>query len=106
VRSQITAISGGTDFMVTLKSDGNMFTCGKNTHGQLGLGDLQPRDTFKCIEDLTSANIGKVFAGSRSCFAVVKSISSTHQFLKEFIAANIDQKVNAKMMKINTMDGN
>jgi alpha-tubulin suppressor-like RCC1 family protein len=33
VRSQIIAITGGTDFVVTLKSDGSLFSIGKNSHG-------------------------------------------------------------------------
>lgn len=76
-RSQIAMISGGTDFMVTLKTDGNLFASGKNTHGQLGLSNYAAQDSFKCIEDLTGANIGKVFAGSRSCFAIAKSTNAT-----------------------------
>jgi len=90
--------------MVTLRTDGILFSSGKNTHGQLGLSDLQPRDSFKCIEDLT--NISKVFAGSRSCFAVAKSTSATQQMLDEFIAVNVNmqQSARVKWLKIQTSD--
>ena len=98
-------ISGGTDFMVTLRTDGNLFSSGKNTHGQLGLSDFEPRDSFKCIEELAGADISKVFAGSRSCFAVAKSISATQKFLNEFINANVDGKdVKARWTRIKTSD--
>ncbi len=77
LRSQIKDISGGTDFIVTMRSDGQLFATGKNAQGQLGLNHFNAEDGFRCIEDLTDKSIYKIFAGSRSCFAVAKSNSAT-----------------------------
>lgn len=109
VRSQIQTISGGTDFITLLKSDGHLLATGKNDKGQLGLNHFKTEEEFKCIEDLSGANISRVFAGSRSCFAVAKSNTATTLFIDELKMANKDRStektVNArKFVLVQTSD--
>jgi len=42
----ITQVSVGASHILALDSDGNVYTCGGNTYGQLGLGDTTARTTF------------------------------------------------------------
>jgi alpha-tubulin suppressor-like RCC1 family protein len=42
VRCEITQIACGTDFIVTLRGNGHIFSMGKNACGQLGHGNFEP----------------------------------------------------------------
>jgi alpha-tubulin suppressor-like RCC1 family protein len=43
---KFTSLSAGNNFMLGLTTNGSVFAHGKNTHGQLGLGDFKDRSGF------------------------------------------------------------
>lgn len=47
-------VAAGLSFTVFLTSHGNVYTCGTNSHGQLGHGDTVDRPTPKVVELLES----------------------------------------------------
>ncbi|KAI5411947.1 uncharacterized protein LOC127086369 isoform X1 [Lathyrus oleraceus] len=66
-------VSTGLNFTVFLTRQGHVYTCGNNSHGQLGLGDTQDRPIAKMVEVL--ANIGpvvQVAAGSNYILSVTE----------------------------------
>lgn len=67
---QITVTNDVVDFWVAggssasayvLKTDGNIYSCGYNGYGQLGLGDTTSRNTWELVPDLSDKNITKMF---------------------------------------------
>lgn len=64
------------------------------------MNHFNTEDGFKCIEDLTDKGIERVFAGSRSCFAVAKCTSATQIYIDEFLAANVTMKPTVKLYDI------
>ena len=43
------AIESGVDHTILLTKNNELFGCGQNTEGQLGLGDFKNRSTFERI---------------------------------------------------------
>lgn len=54
----VSQVAAGLNSTVFLTEQGHVYTCGINTHGQLGHGDTQDRPTPKMIEVLS--NVGSV----------------------------------------------
>lgn len=64
-------VAAGLNFTVFLTRQGHVFTCGMNTHGQLGHGDAVDRPTPKIIELLEGAgSVVQISAGPSYVFAV------------------------------------
>lgn len=57
-RLNLFQVAAGLNFTVFLTRQGYVYTCGANTHGQLGHGDTQDRPTPKMVELL--AGVGSV----------------------------------------------
>lgn len=54
----VSQVAAGLNFTVFLTRQGHVYTCGTNTHGQLGHGDTQDRPSPKMIEVL--GNVGPI----------------------------------------------
>ncbi len=65
--SGVTAIAGGDDFSIALKSDGSVWTWGANNWNQLGDGTVENRHTPIQVSGLT--NIIAIGAGNGHCLA-------------------------------------
>ncbi|MCH1922369.1 hypothetical protein L9G15_23470, partial [Shewanella sp. A3A] len=64
-------VATGLSFTVILTTDGQVYTCGSNTHGQLGHGDTIDRATPKIVELFEGlAPVVQVAAGASYTFAV------------------------------------
>ncbi|KAK8957481.1 Ultraviolet-B receptor UVR8 [Platanthera zijinensis] len=61
-------VATGLSFTVILSKDGHVFTCGSNTHGQLGHGDNLDRATPTRVESLEG--VVQVAAGASYTFAL------------------------------------
>ena len=61
----ITQVKCGSDFILALKTDGNLYGLGQNKCGQLGQGDLKMREGFTVIESLLNEQIKSVEAGNQ-----------------------------------------
>ncbi|KAL1346180.1 hypothetical protein HN51_019903 [Arachis hypogaea] len=64
-------VAAGLNFTVFLTRQGHVYTCGTNSHGQLGHGDSQDRPTPKMIEVLGNADpVVQIAAGPSYILAV------------------------------------
>ena len=64
-------VAVGLNFTVFLTRQGQLYTCGTNTHGQLGHGDTQDRPTPKIIELLEGVgSVVQIAAGPSYVLAV------------------------------------
>ncbi|XP_059297178.1 PH, RCC1 and FYVE domains-containing protein 1-like [Lycium ferocissimum] len=77
----VTWISSGSYHVAVLTSKGNVYTWGKGSNGQLGLGDTEERDCPTLVEALRDRQVEQIVCGSNSTAAIClhKSISSTDQ---------------------------
>jgi len=64
-------VAAGLNFTVFLTRQGHVYTCGTNTHGQLGHGDTQDRPTPKMIEVLGS--VVQIAAGPSYILSVTEN---------------------------------
>jgi alpha-tubulin suppressor-like RCC1 family protein len=60
----ISAISSGAAHTVFLTNNGNVYSCGGNSNGDLGLGDTTPRSTPQLITALNSLTISAIACGT------------------------------------------
>ncbi|PWZ41711.1 hypothetical protein Zm00014a_027754 [Zea mays] len=73
-------VATGLSFTVILTRDGLVYTCGSNTHGQLGHGDTIDRATPKLIELFEgSTPVVQIAAGASYTFAVTDD-GTVHSF--------------------------
>lgn len=56
-------LAGGCYHSVAVCSNGMIYVCGRNNHGQLGTGDLEERHTPTAIDDFLGRRIESVAAG-------------------------------------------
>ncbi|GLT83366.1 hypothetical protein SLE2022_016590 [Rubroshorea leprosula] len=67
-------VAAGLNFTVFLTKQGHVYSCGTNTHGQLGHGDTLDRPTPKIIELLLGVgSVVQIAAGPSYVFAVVNN---------------------------------
>jgi alpha-tubulin suppressor-like RCC1 family protein len=69
--SQIKVISCGCDHSIFLKTNGDIFVCGNNFFGQLGLGDNLPRKKLTFMDNFGDVN--KIVCGGLFSFILLKS---------------------------------
>lgn len=60
-------VAAGVNFILVLKNDGTLWSCGYNAYGQLGLGDSTDRNIFTKID---IADVKKIFCGYTTSFVV------------------------------------
>lgn len=73
-------VATGLSFTAILTTEGQVYTCGSNTHGQLGHGDTVDRPTPRVVElfkDL--GHVVQVAAGASYTFAVTDD-GTVHSF--------------------------
>lgn len=69
----VSQVSAGLNFTVFLTRQGHVYTCGSNSHGQLGHSDTQDRPSPKKIEVLGSiGRIVQVAAGPNYILSVTE----------------------------------
>lgn len=66
-------VATGLSFTVVLTRQGHVYTCGNNTHGQLGHGDTLDRTTPKKVESFMGlGDVVQIAAGASYTFTVTK----------------------------------
>ncbi|XP_016505051.2 PH, RCC1 and FYVE domains-containing protein 1-like isoform X1 [Nicotiana tabacum] len=77
----VTEISSGSYHVAVLTSKGNVYTWGKGSNGQLGLGDTEDKNCPTLVEALRDRQVEHIACGSNSTAAIClhKSISSSDQ---------------------------
>ncbi|KAL5810183.1 hypothetical protein ACOSQ4_026751 [Xanthoceras sorbifolium] len=74
-------ISSGSYHVAVLTSEGNVYTWGRNANGQLGLGDVEDRNSPTFVEALRDRQVESIVCGSSITAAIClhKSISVSDQ---------------------------
>lgn len=73
-------VATGLSFTVILTRQGHVYTCGSNTHGQLGHGDTLDRPTPRKVESLEGlGDVILIASGASYTFAVTKD-GTVHSF--------------------------
>jgi alpha-tubulin suppressor-like RCC1 family protein len=57
------SVAAGSNHSLAVTDKGELYACGNNVHGQLGLTDIQDKMFFSSIHSLEEANITNVYAG-------------------------------------------
>ncbi|XP_068645480.1 ultraviolet-B receptor UVR8 isoform X1 [Aristolochia californica] len=73
-------VATGLSFTVFLSREGHVYTCGTNTHGQLGLGDTLDRPTPKIVEHFEGLGSVVQIAAGASYTLVVSSDGTVYSF--------------------------
>jgi alpha-tubulin suppressor-like RCC1 family protein len=66
--NEVVAVAAGSYHSFALSRDGMVMACGRNNHGQLGLGDTDNRDTFTVVAGLRG--VVDIDAGDEHSLAV------------------------------------
>lgn len=63
-----------TEFLIQadLEERGSVYACGSNSKGELGMGDMNPRQFFVPIPSLRGLNVHYVNAGVDMCYAITE----------------------------------
>lgn len=103
----IQALACGSDFVMSLKADGNVYGIGQNKSGQLGQGDTMQREQFTLVEALMTENVTGIVAGNQHVCAIVKRSDPFDQMIQEYQEANKDKSNPLKtgMIAITCSDG-
>ena len=68
---QIIMISAGATHSIALSSKHDVYTCGYNARGQLGLGEDKSVTMWTHVNSLSGKNVSKIYAGGDHSWAVV-----------------------------------
>ncbi len=74
IGKKIKQIAAGQNHSLALSQAGDLFVCGSNTDGQLGLGDTDTRTGFQHLRTLSDKNIYRVFAGGNHSWVLLDEI--------------------------------
>ena len=86
----IVDVACGSDFIMCLKDDGNVYGLGFNKSGQLGTGDFKPKEVFTVVENLLGQTVSKIYAGNQHCCCIVESHNSTEKLIREMRTGQIN----------------
>ena len=67
----ITQIAAGWHHSLALTSEGNLYTCGNSSCGELGLGNEESHTRFTLISSVSKMSISKIFAGGYHSWIVL-----------------------------------
>lgn len=71
---KVKSIAAGQNHSIALTQAGDIFVCGSNTDGQLGLGDTDMRTGFTHLRTLADKNIYRIFAGGNHSWVLLDEI--------------------------------
>lgn len=68
---KVVMVAAGSNHSLCLTSKHDVFSCGYNAKGQLGIGDEKSAITWTHVSQLAKKNVGKIFAGGYHSWAVI-----------------------------------
>ena len=68
---RIQLISAGSHHTAVMTQAGDVFVCGNNKDGQLGLGDTETRSNFTHVRSLADKNVYRLFCGGNHTWALI-----------------------------------
>lgn len=68
---QISMVAAGATHSLALSSKHDVYSCGYNVKGQLGIGQQKTMTTWTHITKLSGKNVGRIYAGGDHSWAVV-----------------------------------
>lgn len=83
---QVASIACGSDFVMCLQKDSNIYGIGQNKSGQLGLGDRNARDNFTVIGNLINEEIKQIYSGNQHCCCIVDTYNSLEKMSEEVLS--------------------
>jgi hypothetical protein len=60
---KVSLISAGAHHSVIMTQQGDIYCCGSNTDGQLGMGDTEMRSGFTILRSVQEKNVYRIFTG-------------------------------------------
>ena len=73
-RKRIVDAAVGWHHSVVCDEQGNVYACGTNSNGQLGVGDTESRTAFTFVAKLVGRNVSRVFAGGNHTWAILDNV--------------------------------
>jgi alpha-tubulin suppressor-like RCC1 family protein len=70
VTNKIVQVSAASDGILALVDNGDVYVCGRNNKGQLGLGSITPSEQLTLVKNTNLSGIVYVASGSWSSFAI------------------------------------
>ena len=71
---KVKQIAAGQNHSILQTLDGNVYVCGSNQDGQLGLGDTETRKGFTHLRSLADKNVYRIFAGGNHSWILLDEI--------------------------------
>lgn len=71
---KVKMIAAGHSHSLCMTEEGDVFACGSNKDGQLGVGDIDTRKGFTHVSSLTDKNIYRIFAGGNHSWVLLDEI--------------------------------
>jgi alpha-tubulin suppressor-like RCC1 family protein len=68
---KIKLIAAGLNHSVVCTQEGDVYVCGHNKDGQLGLGDTGTRTGFTLLESMQEKNVYRIFAGGNHTWVLL-----------------------------------
>ena len=69
-------VAAGANHSLCLTHNGDVFSCGYNAKGQLGLGDEKSAIVWSHVNGISGRKVDKIFAGGDHSWAVLGNIYS------------------------------
>ena len=70
INNDVKQVACGYEHTFILKNDGSVWSCGRNSNGQLGLGDTTDRSTFTQVTENINNNVKQITCGYSHIFVL------------------------------------
>jgi hypothetical protein len=68
---KVQLVSAGAHHSVIMTQQGDVYVCGSNTDGQLGMGDTEMRSGFTFLKSLGDKNVYRIFTGGNHTWVLL-----------------------------------
>ena len=71
---KVQLMAAGLHHSMVMTQSGDIYVCGSNKDGQLGLGDTDTRTGFTHLQSLADKNVYRIFAGGNHSWVLLDEI--------------------------------